>query len=69
MMAAWIQEDTECDYSQREYGKIATVHGGDGENPRVMLIQGDDMGTSKNGFERVENKDWRGKIKRGFRII
>jgi hypothetical protein len=31
---AWIQEDTERDYSQREYGKNVLVggDGGDGEN-------------------------------------
>jgi hypothetical protein len=41
---AWIQEDTEQDYSQTEYGKNALVvgDGGDGENPQMMLIQGDD---------------------------
>jgi hypothetical protein len=32
----WIQEDTERDYSQREYGMNALVvgDGGDGENPQ-----------------------------------
>jgi hypothetical protein len=37
---AWIWEDTERDYSQTEYGKNALVvgDGGDGENPRAMLI-------------------------------
>jgi hypothetical protein len=40
---AWIQEDTERDYSQTEYGKNALVgDGGNRENPRAMLIQGDD---------------------------
>jgi hypothetical protein len=31
----WIQEDTERDYSQREYGKTVVVvsDGGHGENP------------------------------------
>jgi hypothetical protein len=29
-MAAWIQEDTERDYSQREYGKNAVVIGNGG---------------------------------------
>jgi hypothetical protein len=44
-MMAWIQEDTERDYSQREYGKSILVlgDGGDGENSPAMLIQGDDV--------------------------
>ena len=42
-MMVWIQEDTERDYSQTEYGKNALVgDGGNRENPRAMLIQGDD---------------------------
>jgi hypothetical protein len=42
---AWIQEDTERHYNQTEYGMNTLVvgDGGDGENPRVMLIQGGDM--------------------------
>jgi hypothetical protein len=39
---AWVQEDTERDYSQREDGKNALVvgDGGDGENPsRATPIQ------------------------------
>jgi hypothetical protein len=36
MMAVWIQENTERDYSQREYGKNILVvgDGDDGETPR-----------------------------------
>jgi hypothetical protein len=38
-MMVWIQEDTERDYSQREYGKTILVLGdeGDGENSPAML--------------------------------
>jgi hypothetical protein len=68
---AWIQWDTERDYSQTEYGKNTPVVGvgGDGENLWAMLIQGDDVRLESDGFERVESNDWRRKIERGFRRI
>jgi len=38
-MAGWIQEDTELDYSQREYGKNVLVFddGGNVENSAAIL--------------------------------
>jgi hypothetical protein len=56
----WIQEDTERDYSQTEYGKNTLVVGdrGDAENPQATLIQGDD-GVDLS-FERINGDHLQG---------
>jgi hypothetical protein len=52
-MMVWIQEDTDRDYSQTEYGKNTLVVGdkGDRENSPAMLIE-----------EGGKDDDVRGKI-------
>jgi hypothetical protein len=36
---------------------------------KILRIQGHGVRASKDGFERVESNDWRGRIARGFRMI
>jgi hypothetical protein len=51
----WIQEDTERDYSQTEYGKNTLVvgDGGDVENPQATLFI---------SFERINGDHLQGMI-------
>jgi hypothetical protein len=52
----WIQEDTELDYSQREYGKNVLVFddGGNVENSAAILSKSTMCNGRLRGFEMVE---------------
>jgi hypothetical protein len=50
----WIQENTELDYGQREYGKNVLVvdDGGNGDNSPAMLFKATMCEGRSSGFER-----------------
>jgi hypothetical protein len=51
-MMVWIQEDTERDYSQREYGKNVVVVGDADSRRRCARVNGDDLQGTMEDTER-----------------
>jgi len=67
----WFHEDTARDYSQTEYGKNVPVVWGLRMATMVKILSDADSRRQcvRDGFEKVESNDWRGKIAHGFRRI